>query len=294
MERENANELDWQGLEKDSWRREEDRAQDRKSRVRETGDAGKEGRAEVGRVHPRSVVVFALILSFASPLDGYERIAFKSDSTKKEDEMDPVSLMIIFFGGAVLASRAKREKEKERGYDEVFKEYGRGIPVAYLRALGMKESGLRAGLKDTSAWGLLQVVEVVRKDYNENHGTSWTREDLLTAEVNVAIASDVLKRIIRGYKKYHPKAINMVEDWSNPRFVELLTFGWNAGMSEKAGVGKVAKYLEGMGEYEFDIGDVVENAEEAGAAKTIGNEKKMRWSVGVAKQFVKERKKGNV
>jgi len=206
--------------------------------------------------------------------------------------MDPFTWIAIMVGsGMMLAARSKSKKTKS-SFDELFVQYGKGIPVEYLRALAMKESGMRPRLKGKAAWGLMQVVEVVRKDYNEHHGTNYTRNDLLDPEISISMASDVLQIIIRGYLKNHPRAINLQEDWSNPRFVELLTFGWNAGFSERGGVGKVTKYLAKKGITDFTIDDVYKNAEKAGAASTLSNYAKVKWCKGVARQYLIERKKG--
>ena len=69
-----------------------------------------------------------------------------------------------------------------RRFDPLFRKYGRGLPVAYLRSLAKRESNLNPNESDGPAWGLLQVVEVVRRDFNERHGTSYARRDLWSRE----------------------------------------------------------------------------------------------------------------
>src|SRR5262245_33899876 len=67
-----------------------------------------------------------------------------------------------------------------RKFDPLFAKYGRGMPVAYLRSLARGESGLNPLLIDPKgARGLLQVVHVVRVDFNERHKTHHTPADLL-------------------------------------------------------------------------------------------------------------------
>jgi len=51
------------------------------------------------------------------------------------------------------------------------------------------ESNLNPRSNEGPAWGLLQVIEVVRTDYNERHGTSYRRADLLDPVVNVTTGS---------------------------------------------------------------------------------------------------------
>ncbi len=174
--------------------------------------------------------------------------------------MQPVSMP------AKPEGRAQRIKLAPRSYDALFAEYGNGIPVPYLRALAWRESGLNPRDMKGPAWGLMQVIEVVRKDYNERHNTSYERRDLLDPAVNIAIASDVLVRIIDGYARFHPEAVNLQADWTNPLFVELLTFGWNAGFSERGGVGRVASHLSRRGFDDFTIDDVFAAAKAAGSS----------------------------
>ncbi|MCA9675601.1 MAG: transglycosylase SLT domain-containing protein [Myxococcales bacterium] len=186
-------------------------------------------------------------------------------------------------------ARAQRIKLAPRSYDALFAEYGNGIPVAYLRALAWRESGMNPRENRGPAWGLLQVVEVVRKDYNARHGTRYERRDLLDPAVNVAIASDVLARIVDGYARFHPEATNLQADWTNPLFVELLTFGWNAGFSERGGVGRVASYLTQRGFDDFTIDDVTAAAKQAGVSPHLANPRKVAFSKGVTTQYLRER-----
>lgn len=186
-------------------------------------------------------------------------------------------------------ARVERIKLASRSYDPLFAEYGRDLPVAYLRALAHHESGMNPRATDGPAWGLLQVVEVVRRDYNQRHGTRYERRDLLDPAVNVAITSDVLGRIIDGFARFHPEAPNLQVDWTNPLFVELLTFGWNAGYSERGGVGRVASYLSRRGFDDFTIDDVAATARQAGASPHLSNLRKVRFCKLVTTQFLRER-----
>ncbi len=176
-----------------------------------------------------------------------------------------------------------------RRFDSVFDRYRDSIPVEYLRALAWRESGMNPGSSSGPAWGLLQVVEVVRRDYNRLEGTPFTRDDLLDSEVNVAIACSLLQRIVASYRKNHPRVANLQEDWSNLRFVELLTFGWNAGYSEAGGVGRVARYLEGRGITDITIDLVRASAADAGASRHLAKTDKVSWCKGVAALYRRER-----
>lgn len=177
-----------------------------------------------------------------------------------------------------------------RAFDATFREYGGGLPVAYLRALAKRESNLNPREQKDPAWGLLQVIEVVRRDFNDRHRTRYAREDLLDPRINVTIASDLLRRIIASYARNHPSVPNLRADWNNPRFVELLTFGWNAGYSERGGVGLVAHYLERQGRHQdITIDTIHATARAAGASRHLSDAKKVAWCKGVARLYFAEK-----
>src|SRR5688572_1417210 len=74
--------------------------------------------------------------------------------------------------GAPAADAAKRPAHPgggvSRKFDPLFKQHSRGLPVAYLRALAKRESDMNPRLAEPkSGWGLLQVIEEVRRDYNK-------------------------------------------------------------------------------------------------------------------------------
>ena len=77
--------------------------------------------------------------------------------------------------------------------------------------------------------------------------------------------------------------------WNDLRFVELLTFGWNAGYSEAGGLGRVARYLERLGAVNITIDQVSAHAKLAGATKLLSNPAKVAWCKGVAALFQRER-----
>lgn len=156
--------------------------------------------------------------------------------------------------------------------------------MAFMRALSKRESDLNPNL-ESGARGLMQVVSSVRESYNQRKGASYTANDLFDPEINVKIASDLLNRIIIAYGK-HPSR-NMKEDWANPEFVKLLVAGWNSGYSEAAGVGKVAKYLEGKG-IEVTHDAVFQNAAAAGGTQHLQNPAKRSWQKTVSDLYYQQ------
>ena len=161
-------------------------------------------------------------------------------------------------------------------FDPLFRRYGGSIPVAYLRALAERESGLNpnANAGKAAAQGLLQIVTVARESYNDRHHTSYTRDDSLDPALNVQMGAELLQRIIAGYRK-HPSP-DLQEDWQSPAFVQLLTAGWNAGYSEGGGVGKVASYLERQGQA-VTPQNVYANAAAANAVSYLSDPARQRW-----------------
>jgi hypothetical protein len=187
---------------------------------------------------------------------------------------------------ATTLARLPRIELAPRTYDDVFANHGRGLPVAYLRALALHESDMRPRLSDGPAWGLLQVIEVVREDYNKRERSNFARQDLLDPAVNVRIAASTLAVIIKSYAANHPSP-NMQTDWRNPQFVALLTFGWNAGWSERGGVGRVASFLEQRGA-DVTINSVFDAAKAAGASPHLCNPMKLAFAKQVTRQYFAE------
>lgn len=226
---------------------------------------------------------------------------------------DDLALALVTIGGAGLldearpawrdrpplpASRPARPGRETpmppipRTFDVVFAQHGGGIPVAYLRALAWHESRLDPRERSTksSATGLLQIIDVVRRDHNRIHGTAFTRADLVDPIVNVTIGSSALRRIIKSYARNHPRVPNLLEDWNNLRFVELVTQGWNGGWSERAGVGRVARYLvEQLGTTDLTAAVVHQHARAAGATSYLADPVRFAWALGVGRHYAAER-----
>jgi hypothetical protein len=188
---------------------------------------------------------------------------------------------------ATSLARLPRIELAPRTYDDVFAGSGRGLPVPYLRALALHESDMRPRLADGPAWGLMQVIEVVREDFNRRERKNFMRSDLLDAAVNVTIAASSLALIAKSYAANHPSSPNLQANWRNPQFVALLTFGWNAGWSERGGVGRVASFLEQRGA-DVTINSVFDAAKASGASPHLANPMKLAFAKQVARQYFAE------
>lgn len=174
-----------------------------------------------------------------------------------------------------------------RTYDHIFRRHAGRLPVNYMRALSKRESDLNPREAKDPAWGLMQVVPVVRFEYNKKHGTNYSKSDLLKPEVNVKIASNLINRIVKLYGSTHPNTPNMRENWNNPEFVKLVTAGWNSGYSNVGGVGKVARYLERQG-IPVTHDNVFRYSQAAGATRHLTGNTSLRWQRSVADLFYAE------
>ena len=176
-----------------------------------------------------------------------------------------------------------------RRFDAVFERYRGGIPIEYVRALVERESSGQPSVRAGTAIGLMQIVPVVLHDFNKRHGTTYRSEQLADPATNVAIGCELLRIVIESYRTNHPRIRTLQADWNNPQFVELLTFGWNAGFSEAGGVGRVARYLEGLGAIDITIEQVAAHAKLAGASKHLSNAAKVAWCTSVVALYLRER-----
>jgi hypothetical protein len=174
-----------------------------------------------------------------------------------------------------------------RRFDPVFARYRGTLPIEYVRALVDRESDGQPNARAGSAIGLMQIVPVVLADYNKRHGTSYRAEHLTDPAINVAIGCELLRLIVESFRKHHPRTLRT--DWDNSQFVELLTFGYNAGFSEAGGVGRVARYLEGLGAVDITIDQVSAHAKLAGASKHLSNPAKVTWCKSIAALYLRER-----
>lgn len=179
-----------------------------------------------------------------------------------------------------------------RRFDDLFARHGRGIPVAFLRALAAAESGMNPN----DRLGLINVVPVALADYNRrNPSAPINAEEMRDPAKNITVAADHLRTIIDGFKKHHPDVPNLREDWSNLGFVQLLVFSWNAGHSELSGVGRVVGFLKAqpaahavVRPADITIDSVFDAAWTARAASHLSNRRKLDYSKGVAATYFRE------
>lgn len=189
-------------------------------------------------------------------------------------------------------SRPGKPAGLSRRFDDLFARQGRGIPVAFLRALAAAESGMNPN----DRLGLINVVPIAVADYNRRHPwASIKSEEMRDPAKNITVAADILRTIIDSYRRHHPDVPNLLEDWTNRRFAELLVFGWNAGFSELAGVGRVIGFLKAqpaalavVRPSDITIDSVFDAARSARAKSHLSNRRKLDYSKGVAAAYFRE------
>lgn len=139
-------------------------------------------------------------------------------------------------------------------FDHLFTKYAGKIPPEFLRETSRRESGWDPTAHAKSkkypgtdiARGLLQITRVTLADYNANHGTSYTWDDMFDPEINVKVGAASAAAIVAAYAS--SGIAGLKPDWNDPRWVALLIYGWSAGYSRTSGVIYVAKALAAKGE----------------------------------------------
>ncbi|HEY0714893.1 MAG TPA: transglycosylase SLT domain-containing protein [Polyangia bacterium] len=116
------------------------------------------------------------------------------------------------------------------------------IPLTYLRALARHESGFNPQNVNpkSNATGLFQITSIALADFNRANGTKHTLADLAEPELATRVAVRHVGAVLQAYAVVP----SLRGDWTNRRFLELVTFGWNSGHNA---VVRLAKLLEQQG-----------------------------------------------
>ncbi len=164
------------------------------------------------------------------------------------------------------------------------------LPPALLLALIDYESGGDPSAVNpaSGAAGLMQITAIVLKDYNNRHGTKWTRRDLLDPSLNIAMGAELLSRIAKTYASAGLKV-----DWRSRPFVGLVVLGWNAGYSKKAGVARVVSELKAAGKPISAAAVQAAAVNMDGVSPYLKNEKRLGWSQRVTTRYMGPKATGN-
>jgi len=190
----------------------------------------------------------------------------------------------------------KEDETEEVGkFDKIFAEEGKGLPLAFLRALAWRESKNNPLEASGPAWGLLQVgidrrAGNVLKSYNERHNLSLKKQDMLDPRLNTRVASELLRKIVALHKKE-----GLTEDWTNGNWTGLIAIGWNTGYSYKAGSLRTLRYLKKHG-IPITMQAMYANAAKAAPktdsgrrfVKRMAQKRRQKWHRGVVRSTFKE------
>jgi len=136
-------------------------------------------------------------------------------------------------------------KQLPRTFDAIINRFRGVVPIEYVRALIMAESGYNPHDENatSTARGLLQITPVVLEDWNKAHPTQTaTADDLFDPTVNLRMGLDLLGRIVTKFATAHPAT--MAPAFSIPRYIEVLSEAWNIGAN---GIAFIVGKLEAAG-----------------------------------------------
>src|SRR5262245_59633950 len=137
-------------------------------------------------------------------------------------------------------------------WDSLIERFAGNVPMAFIRALVHGESGGDSQKENPAshAAGLLQITEIVRKDWNAAHPDApVSRDQLFDPEINVRLGAALLNRIVQVYGRHR----TLRPSWQSRRYAELVALGWNAGYSDRGGVGRAVTELEAAGANPEDV-----------------------------------------
>ncbi len=171
-------------------------------------------------------------------------------------------------------------------WTELAAEYGARykVPPRLILALIDRESGgnPNAVNRASGAGGLMQVTKIALLDYNQRHNTKHTMANVLHPDLNVQIGAELLSRIADNYAANNGLKI----DWRSRPFVDLVVLGWNAGYSQKNGVGRVLVQLA-TEKRPRTAAEVVRRAEDmGGVVKHLKNQGRLAWTFSVTNRFL--------
>ena len=142
-----------------------------------------------------------------------------------------------------------------------------------------------------SAVGLMQIVPVVLDDYNKRHGTAYQSEHLTDPATNVAIGCELLRLSSRAIAR--PSADREpASQLEQPAVCRAADARLERRVLRGGGVGRVARYLEGLGALDITMDQVSAHARIAGASKHLSNPAKLAWCKSVVALYLRERALG--
>jgi soluble lytic murein transglycosylase-like protein len=176
-------------------------------------------------------------------------------------------------------------RSRENPFEALFAEQAGSIPVGFLTALALHESGFdpNAVNPKSKATGLFQITQVALDAYNGRHKTTHALDELKDPALSTKVAVDHIGRILLAYAR-HP-ALQI--DWQSRRFLELLVYGWNAGHNGVAGlVGKLE--AGGLPAERITVETVRQLAAKTSRSPYLASPSRAAWARAVATSYLGE------
>lgn len=157
---------------------------------------------------------------------------------------------------------------------------GSGIPVDLVLAIIQGESAGDERRVYKAARGLMQITPVVWKDQVDRFGAPITTDaQLFDPQTNLQLGRKTLQHVVTVLRRY------VQPNWDDRVWVESVIAGWNAGYSDKQGLGRVYQYLRQRGR-PLNVDEAAKVAVDAGAKRYLSEPRRRRfWRIVAGHYF---------
>lgn len=182
-----------------------------------------------------------------------------------------------------------RLSKKVLRWEPLVKQFAGQIPVKFgLTIIAHESTGDPTAVSRTGARGLMQITGVALETINKALGVTYTRADLFDPKINVMVGMALLNSIVQNWEWRHPDTLS--PRWSSPQWLALLVLAWNAGSSEKSGVGYVVTTMErgGLSRSQITVDTVSQAAKNLPrASQWLTKPERVAWAKKVARDYLK-------
>ena len=172
---------------------------------------------------------------------------------------------------------------REIPFEALFAERAGSVPVPFLRALALHESGFNPQIVNpkSHATGLFQITATALESYNARNRTAHVLADLTDPTLSTEVAVDHIGRILAVYAE-HP---SLKTDWTSRRFVELLVFGWNAGHNGVAWLAGKLEARRGISPDRITVDTVRQLAGQISNSPYLSSGSRVVWAKAVTRTY---------
>lgn len=174
-------------------------------------------------------------------------------------------------------------------WEPLVRKYAGKIPVKFgLTIIAHESAGNPDAVSNTGARGLMQITGVALRAVNRGLGTTYTRDDLFTPEINVMVGMGLLNSIVQTWNYKHPKTLSA--RWTSAQWLALLVLAWNAGSFEHNGVGYVVTTMErgNIPRSKITVDTVAQaSANLPDASKWLRVPQRVAWAKKVARDYLR-------